>query len=263
MRILVTGGMGFIGTHLVRELEQRYPGGVTVVDLKNNRPVFFEAAEQEREKYDTVYHLAAATEVRADALDQINDTFESVYWATTMCRGRFIFTSSCAIHGDGILPISVYGACKLGAEGIVNAWAHRTGGRASILRLSNVVGRGCRGVIPDTLAKLRADARLLPVLGDGSARKRFTHVDDVVRVLLDPPDGIHDIAPADETTVYDVIRWCVQATKTDPRITWGERPSGWPGDMTATHGKSFPGLLTSEAAAKRGIDDCMGAVWSS
>lgn len=256
MNILVTGGAGFIGSHLVKALIDG-SHNVRVIDRRSGLPI--DRATVEGEKYDAVFHLAAASSVQATDIDQVTDTFESTRYALRIAdktgASRFIFTSSGAVYGDGKLPISVYGACKLGSEGLVNAWRERTGKRTSILRLNNVLGPGCRGVVPDMLGALYWDKTKLRVLGDGSARKRFTHVRDVLRVLLDPPDGVHDIAPEDSTSVRQIVEWCCAAVGAKPEIQWGTDAGGWVGDMPVPYGGPMPGIPSSGETAQRYITE--------
>jgi UDP-glucose 4-epimerase len=271
VRTLIVGGYGFIGKHLANAI----PGDrwVKLVDkLLDGEDIRSYCLEEDREdvefdRYDVVYHLAAASDVNAHSLTQLHDTFESTYWALQVAERagaeHFIFTSSGAIHGDGVAPISVYGACKQGAEGLVHAWAHRTGKKASILRLNNVVGRGCHGVIPDLLRKLRANPARLDVLGDGTAEKCFTHVSEVVRILLDPPTGTWDVRAHDSVLVHDVVRAIVGEVGQPTTVHYGSSPQGWPGDATRQYGVSHErfGLMSSRAAMLRAVAECKREVF--
>lgn len=242
--VLVTGHMGFIGQHLMAS-EPFFRG----YDIRGSNEHFY--------PHDVVYHLAACGDISASTWHHVEDTFESTVVATQLAKRKLVFTSSGAVYGRQGQPISVYGACKLGAEGLVTAWAEKEPGREwSILRLGNVVGPGCRGVIPDTLRKLKKGGKLV-VLGDGSAKKPFVHVADVVKTILRAPAGIHDVRSWSSTSVRDVIRLCCEEVGVSPVIEWGEKPEGWTGDITYPAAMSKSDLhwvtMSSEEAVRRAI----------
>ncbi len=250
MRRLVTGSDGFIGRHLVHAL-----GDTDQVDRTTHGAL--QLGRSYGSDVDVVYHLAACGDINAPEGVHFGDTFAATSIAIAIDPKRFVFTSSGAVYGDGKLPISVYGACKLGAEGLVNAWAYRTGKHASILRLGNVVGPGCRGVIPDTLRKLKANPRELTVLGNGVARKPFVHVSDVVNVILEAPKGVHDVRHWTTTSVRDVIYACCEVVGAKPIIEWGETIGGWPGDIPTPHPFNRDDMcfakMTSDEAVHRAV----------
>ena len=223
MKVLVTGGAGFIGSHLVDHLIDG-GGEVCVIDdlsagsLDNLRRwesdprlSFVKGDLLDPETVigalggcDVVYHLAANPEVRASRAspeDHFKQNVEATYRLLEAVRRvggveLFVFASSSTVYGEAdmvptpedygpLKPISHYGASKLAAEALVSAYASMYGFRAVIFRLANIIGpRSKHGVVYDFVEKLRADPGKLEVLGDGSQSKSYLYVDDCVRGMV-------------------------------------------------------------------------------
>jgi UDP-glucose 4-epimerase len=223
MRILVTGGAGFIGSHLCERLIGRGEQVWCVDNLRLGRRAniahlavlpafrFHEldvldrsalAALFDEAGFDAVFHLAANSDIAAGAADfrldlQLNQLTTVAVLEAMQARGvkRLFFAGSSAIFGetDALLhedfaplePISFYGASKLAAEAYISVCAHTFGLRAVILRFPNVVGeRATHGVIHDFLRKLAADPGRLDVLGDGNQSKPYLYVGDLIEAVL-------------------------------------------------------------------------------
>lgn len=263
MKALVTGGDGFIGRRLVAALIGR--GDVVVVVDSATGPAV-DMADPDG-PFDVVYHLAAAASVTATDEDHYRDTFMSTVHALDIahrCEARrVVFTSSNAVYGDSQTdchPISVYGACKLGAEGLVRAWTERTGRPHLIIRPGNVVGRGGkRGVILDTVRKLRRDPDRLEVLGDGTARKSFVLVDDLIALMLEMSTLGYSVTvdgrPTSTTLVRDVVHECCDALGVTPWVKYGPTPRGWVGDTTDAGGTGNARLRSSEEAVRIAVKE--------
>jgi len=219
----VTGGAGFIGSHIVDYLI-RSDKPVRVVDnlvsgtLDNlsqwiDHPLFefMEIDLLNKEKVNTavmgcdeVYHLAANPEVNvknASPEDHFRQNIEATFNLLEAMRQdnnqKFIaFTSTSTVYGEPeqiptlesygpTIPISLYGASKLACEGLLSAYANMYGFRAVIFRLANVVGpRSNHGVIYDFIGKLRSNPDRLEVLGDGAQSKSYLYIDDCVDGIM-------------------------------------------------------------------------------
>ena len=222
MKVLVTGGAGFIGSHLVDRLmelghEVRVLDDLSAGTLDNLRrwvdherfefikgdmrdPKIVEEAVKDVE---VVFHLAANPEVRigSQSPELLYETNVLItYNLLNAMRGSnveyLVFTSSSTVYGDAdviptpedygpLEPISVYGGAKLAAEALISGYAHTFEFRALIFRLANIIGeRSNHGVIYDFINKLRKNPEELEILGDGTQRKSYLHVSDTVEGLL-------------------------------------------------------------------------------
>ena len=222
-KVLVTGGTGFIGSHLVDRL-MRMDCFVRVVDnlsagsLDNVRAWVdserFEfvrgdlkvlgVAEKVVDGAEIVFHLAANPEVRVAEVDPSIHFRENLLTTFNVLEAMrksetaksIVFFSSSTVYGEPdsfptsedygpVLPISVYGASKLGCESLISAYCHTFGVRGLIFRLANVVGgRSSHGVIVDFVRKLRESPGELEILGDGSQSKSYLHVEDLVDAVF-------------------------------------------------------------------------------
>ena len=219
-KVLVTGGAGFMGSHLVRRLLREGYDVVCFDNFSSGRlenieellslPNFKLVRGDLREHKDitnaikgcsTVFHLAANPEVRiGDPREHFdNNLLASFNLLEAMRRhdvGTIVFASSSTVYGDASIlptpedytplePISTYGASKLGVEALISAYSHTYGIRGIILRYANVVGpRISRGVVYDFVQKLRRNPKVLEVLGDGLQKKSYIWIEDAIDATM-------------------------------------------------------------------------------
>lgn len=201
-RVLVTGGRGFIGTHLVRALGAR---GFEVVsyDLKDGQDIFDRPRLAEAlQGVSLVFHLAAKVSVPESILDPIsthetNATGTVVVLEEARRAGvrRVVYSSSAAVYGAEptlpktetsiIAPLSPYGLSKYIGEEYCRLYYSAYGLETVILRYMNVVGRGQdpRGpyaaVIPLFIDRMKR-GEPITIYGDGEQTRDFVSVDDVI-----------------------------------------------------------------------------------
>ena len=222
MRVLVTGGAGFIGSHIVELLMNRDFRVVVVDNLSSGRLEFiskwldsddFEFYRIDLRDFDelvgicrgvdAVFHFAANPEVRIGA-QRPEDIWENNVLATynlleamRINNIKFlVFASSSTVYGDAsklptpedyapLEPISVYGASKLACEALISGYAHTFKIRSLVLRYANIIGSRLRhGVIYDFIMKLRNNPDVLEILGDGTQRKSYLHISDAVNATM-------------------------------------------------------------------------------
>src|SRR5512136_322954 len=222
--ILVTGGAGFIGSHLVdRLLQERDVREVTVLDNFSSGKREHLASHEDNPNFhlvegdllnpddmraalagkDMVYHLAANPDVKLGEqnthihLEQNVLATYSLLESMRISRVRKIaFTSTSTVYGEAaivptpedygpLLPISLYGASKLACEAQISSYCHTFDMQSWLFRFANIVGeRGTHGVIVDFIRKLRENPRKLEILGSGKQKKSYLEVRDCVRAML-------------------------------------------------------------------------------
>jgi len=219
---LVTGGAGFIGSHLVDALVEQgkevrvidnfssgreeflsHHEGGSSVEVRRGDLLDRDAVIAAMDGIETVHHLAAnpdirlGTEVTDTDLRQGTVATYNVLEAMRVSEvGRISFASSSAVYGEAgvmptpedygpVMPISLYGASKLASEALITAWAGTFGAQGFIHRFANIVGpRGTHGVIFDFIHKLKKDPGRLEVLGDGNQEKSYMSAHDCVHSML-------------------------------------------------------------------------------
>ncbi len=219
---LITGGAGFIGSHLAEKLVNE---GIETKVLDNfatgRKENFSECIDNQNfsffnldlgklgkqedylENVEIVFHMAADPEVRTgydkpeDSFNQnIVNTFNLLQRIKNSKVKKIVFASSSSVYGDAkvlptkeeygpLCPISHYGASKLACEAMISSFCHNYNIRGIILRPANVIGsRGRHGLIWDLVHKLKNDKSGLEVLGDGKQTKSFIHISDAVKGIL-------------------------------------------------------------------------------
>ncbi len=224
MRMLVTGGAGFIGSHLCDALVARGDEVWCVDNLHLGReenvahlvdhPRFhfhmFDVLDRERldalfaeARFDVVFHLAANSDIQrgvADSQVDLRLTFLSTFEVLEAMRRHGVrqvfFASTSAVFGDTgsdllhetygpLQPVFLLRGRKLASRSLPSVYVHSFGFRGWVLRFPNVVGeRTTHGAVHDFIQRLRDDPSRLKVLGDGSQTKPYIYVKDLVRAIL-------------------------------------------------------------------------------
>ena len=223
MNILVAGGAGFIGSHLIDSLlaeghriicaDKLIMGDQNIKHLRKN-PLFrfyqTELADQttvdrifNENQIDVVYHLAANSDIqkggREPSID-FNDTFLTTRVILEGMRKygvkKIFFASTSAVYGEmpdveltettgGLMPVSYYGGAKLASEALLSSYVSMCDMSAVIFRFPNVIGpRLTHGAVFDFIRKLRQNPKELEILGNGTQCKPYIYVLDLVEAVV-------------------------------------------------------------------------------
>ncbi|MDH5664426.1 MAG: SDR family NAD(P)-dependent oxidoreductase [Candidatus Bathyarchaeota archaeon] len=216
--VLITGGAGFIGSHLCETFLQQGAKVIAYDNLSTGKIEYIRNLPEKKIKFlqgdirdhialekaagncETIFHLAAQTSVPFSMKNPKEDFEVNAYGTLNVLEiarkkdARIIFASTAAVYGNAektptpedypTQPISFYGLSKRVAEDYCQFYHENYGVEVVILRIFNVYGLRGHGVIPDFLDKLKKTPFKLEVLGTGEQSRDFIHVSDVVRAFV-------------------------------------------------------------------------------
>lgn len=278
--MFVSGGAGFIGSHLVRSL---------LTKAKIERVVVFDNFSSGQETYidqsrrdhrvavvkadlkdlaavtaamkgcDTVFHLAANPDIARAVTKPTIDFWEGTHLTQNVLEAmrvnnarKILYASGSGVYGENpgaafaedygpCIPISTYGASKLACEGLIAAYCHMFELTGRVFRFANVVGpRQTHGVGYDFIRRLKTDRTRLPILGNGSQKKSYIHIEDVLAAMRLADErassnyDVFNVAADDYITVTEIANLAVKSSGLSPKdvkyeFTGGDR--GWKGDV--------------------------------
>lgn len=215
-KILVTGGAGFIGSHLVNALVEKGHVVSVIDNLSSAKVISLNRLQKVKDKIeyieddirnfdvlkklaagkDIIYHLAAQSDVQTSILNPIEDAEVNIFGTLNVLRAahmcsvpRVVFFSSAAVYGDikklpikedlPANPISPYGLSKYAAEQYCKYFADYFNLEAFALRTFNVYGEGSAGVIYKFIDEIKRGGKII-IYGNGKQTRDFLSVHDVV-----------------------------------------------------------------------------------
>ena len=274
MKAFVTGAAGFIGSNLVDSLLAAGHQVTGFDNLSTGFRRFLEGAQADPRfrlvegdlldpaavtramaGADFVFHLAANADVRFGPLHPRRDLEQNTITTSNVLEAmratsarRIAFSSTGSVYGEPeIFPTpetapfpvqtSLYGASKIGAEGMVAAYAAAFGFQAFIFRFVSILGeRYTHGHVLDFYRQLQDHPHRLDVLGDGRQRKSYLYVQDCVDAILLAAErctdavNIFNLGTDEYCEVNDSIRWISGHLGLQPELRYAGGERGWVGD---------------------------------
>jgi UDP-glucose 4-epimerase len=283
MAVLVTGGAGFIGSHLVDRLISSGEEVLVLDNLsagkreyihKNAEFIKFDLCSGPKQlegildEVDKVWHFAANPDVKLSGQmpkvvydNNILATFNLLEAMRKSSPKEIVFASTSTVYGEANdiptpesysgTPVSVYGATKLSCEALIDSYCHSFGMKSWVYRLANIIGpRSNHGIIPDFVGKLIKNPKELEIFGDGKQNKSYLHVDDCISGMLaglKSKDAVNvfNIGNSDSIEVSSIAKIICQEMKINPTIHYTGGKYGWVGDVPVM-------LLSIDKIAKMG-----------
>lgn len=223
MNILIAGGAGFIGSHLIDRFlaeghnvicaDKLIMGDKNIAHVRNRKDFKFyyvDLADQNQvdrifseNAIDVVYHLAANSDIQKGGREPSIDFHDTLLTTRVLLEGmrkvdvkKMFFASTSAVYGEmpdveltettgGLMPVSYYGGAKLASEALISSYVSMCDMSAAIFRFPNVIGpRLTHGAVFDFIRKLRKNPAQLEILGNGTQCKPYIYVLDLVDAIL-------------------------------------------------------------------------------
>jgi UDP-glucose 4-epimerase len=207
--------------------------------------------------HNVIWHLGANTLIVAGNnttdLDLKNCTIATYNVLETMRQtgiSKILFSSSATVYGDTqgvtlsescgpLLPISLYGAAKLGCEGLISAYCNLFGIKAWVFRFGNIMGsRMGHGVLYDFIHKLKDNPKELIILGDGNQNKNYLTVDDCIDGMIfafshaSDQFNIFNLGCQTPVKVKEIACIVIEEMQLkDVKLKYTGGKQGWPGDV--------------------------------
>ena len=273
-KIIVTGCAGFIGSNLVDKL-LKYKNSIIGIDnLSTGKKKFIEKALKNKKfkfvkcdlanlkkikkiirKVDIVFHFAANADVRRGPdhthkdLEQNTIVTYNVFEAMKINNIKnIVFCSTGSVYGEpkrfptpenDTFPIqtSFYGASKLAGEALIQAYCEAFNFKSWIFRFVSILGeRYTHGHVYDFVEQLKLNPKKLKVLGDGSQKKSYLHVEDCITAITiaihksNKRVNIFNLGTNEFITVKDSIKVICNTLYTQPKLYFSGGIRGWIGD---------------------------------
>jgi len=273
-KVVVTGGAGFIGSNLCRTLLEQGAKVTAYDNLYSGKIEFIEdligkglnfvqedirdaaALEKATKNCEVIFHLAAQTSVpfsmknpKEDSEINVVGTL-NVLEAARKSGARVVFASSCAVYGNPkqrptpetypTHPIAFYGLSKLLGENCCRFYQEIYGLEVVILRIFNVYGPNCHGVMYDFLNKLQKSPDKLEVLGTGRQSRDFIYISDMVGFLLEAATSpaaageVFNVGTGTTTSVSELAKMIIEILGLKDVDVYFKGGQAWEGDMNIT-----------------------------
>jgi UDP-glucose 4-epimerase len=224
MKVFISGGAGFIGSHMAQALESLDSVDKIIVydnfssgnikylrNISNSKKLKiidgdikdFDLLSNSIKDSDLVIHFAANPDIAKAMTKPDIDFWEGTYLTQNILEAmrvnkiqKILYTSGSGVYGElegevfketfgPCIPISTYGASKLACEALISSYSHMFEIKGRCFRFANVVGPNqTHGVGFDFIRKLKIDPSQLLILGDGSQCKSYIYIDDVINAIL-------------------------------------------------------------------------------
>lgn len=274
MKIIVTGCAGFIGSHLVDRLLVMGHKVIGIDNFSTGQIGFLVEASKKSNftlhnidllnavklksifsGVETVFHLAANADVRFGIQNTHKDLEQNIIATHNVLEAmrvnqikKIIFSSTGSVYGecsviptpeDAPFPIqtSLYGASKVAAESLIQAYCEGFGFQSWIFRFVSILGeRYTHGHVFDFYKSLKKNPRNLKVLGNGKQRKSYLYVQDCIEAILlavrktNDKVNIFNLGLDDYCEVNKSISWICKEMGVNPQIQYSGGDRGWIGD---------------------------------
>jgi len=271
-KILITGGAGFIGSNLLKNLKE-HNNDIIVLDnlfsgleknLGNKNEIIFLKYDisdilkikNQIKDIEIVFHLAANASVPYSIKNPVLDFHTNAYGTVVLLDTlrhtdvkKILFASSAAVYGNPVYtpideehptrPISPYGASKLAAETIGFIFKKTYGLNFISSRIFNVYGPGQKKyVMYDLIKKLLNDEKL-KILGNGEQKRNFCYIEDGINAfyyIISKGSGIYNISGNEIISIKELAKKIMKVTNIEKEIILTGK--SWPGDISQLVGSN-------------------------